>query len=185
MLAPILSSNITLSPINSSSQSSYQPIRYACLYNETNISRFGVANYDHLQCISAPASKETALLLPGRIIHRRLLIFTEATMAFWQAIKHYHYAHGGDDSLHLVTEVVTSDKWALDYRRSGSPQTTYVVIEDINHIAIRHTSSTLITSSASPYCGGHFTLFERHISATRTPVTRFRALSIRAFRYSL
>ena len=82
-----------------------------------------------LNCYRARSFSDTALLVPAPQCHRRSLLntFRFDDSASWQSLKSTLLADGRHE-IYLVTEIYTTNRWALDYRPFSLPlPATYVV----------------------------------------------------------
>ena len=82
-----------------------------------------------LNCYRARGFRDAALLIPGPQCYRRRLsddfLFDES--ATWQSLKSILFADGPQE-IYVVTEIYTTNRWALDYRPYTLPiPATYVV----------------------------------------------------------
>jgi hypothetical protein len=107
-----------------------------------------------LNCYNVSAFREAALLLPGSQCHRRTLLdtFPFDESASWQTLKSTLFADGTYE-IYLVTEIYTTNRWALDYRPSTMAlPSTYVVNAQMGFQGMEIAPNFLLHhNSLSPY----------------------------------
>ena len=135
-----------------------------------------------LNCYNVSAFSEAALLVPGSRCYRRSLLdtFPFDDSATWQTLKSTLFADGTYE-IYLVTEIYTTNRWALDYRPCTiTLPSTYVVnsqlgfqgMEIAPNFQLHHNSLSGYLRESPPYNSEQYTILANYRPVQRRELGR-------------
>jgi hypothetical protein len=123
------------------------------------------------------ASGEAAMLIPSSECQRHRI---RVPSDIWQQIRDDNVDLNQDNNIHIVTDIWTTNRWAMDYRSSAVEHDHYVVnVQNIWGSLQIPTDFTVCTTSPTlrrtedvypSYPPTQYTIFAKYLASASTPL---------------